>query len=193
MSLTASTMLALGTKAPAFSLPDTDGRTVSSSDFADAKGLLVMFICNHCPFVQHVRQELARFARDYRDSGLGVVGVSSNDTVAFPDDSPERMKEELADAGYVFPYLFDESQSVAKAYQAACTPDFFLFDADMRLVYRGQFDASRPGNDVRVDGADLRAGVDAVLEGRSVAEEQTASSGCDIKWSEGNAPSYVQG
>ena len=193
MALTPSTMVPLGTPAPDFSLPSTDRSTVSLSDFADHDALLVMFICNHCPFVKHDREGLAQFARDYQTSGLAIVGINSNDTVAFPDDSPERMKEEVVDAGYVFPYLFDPTQSVAKGYRAACTPDFFLFDAGMRLVYRGQFDGARPGNDIPVDGRDLRAAVDAVLDRSSVSDDQTASAGCNIKWSEGNAPNYFQG
>ncbi len=190
MPLTPSTMLSLGTEAPAFSLPATSGDVVSSDDFADQKALLVMFICNHCPFVKHIRSGLAQFARDYEKTELAVVGISSNDTVAFPEDDLAHMKEEVEDAGYVFPYLFDETQSVAKAYHAACTPDLFLFDSDRRLVYRGQFDGSRPGNDIPVTGEDLRSAVDAALAGRGIGAEQVPSAGCNIKWIEGNAPQY---
>jgi peroxiredoxin len=182
MARTPSTMLPLGTPAPDFSLPDTDGRIVSRDDFRDAPALLVMFICNHCPYVKHVRDELARLGREYTARGVAVVAISSNDAAAYPDDSPERMREEKADAGYVFPYLYDETQQVAAAYQAACTPDFFLFDARRELVYRGQLDDSRPGNDVPVTGADLRAALDAVLDGRPVAAEQKPSIGCNVKW-----------
>lgn len=190
MVMTASTMLTLGTEAPDFSLPDTTGKTVSLGDFKDKKGLLVMFICNHCPFVKHVRQGIAQFARDYTEKGLGIVAINSNDTDTHPDDSPAKMKEEVDQMGYVFPYLFDETQGVAKAYRAACTPDFFLFDQNGKLAYRGQFDGSRPGNDVPVTGVDLRAAADLVLAGRPVPAEQTPSIGCNIKWREGNAPDY---
>jgi peroxiredoxin len=181
MVRTESTMLPLGTPAPPFSLPDTDGTMVTLDDFHDAKGILVMFICNHCPFVKHVRKELALLARDYRRT-LGIVGINSNDAVAFPDDSPEMMKQEEIDAGYVFPYLFDETQEVARAYHAACTPDFFLFDAERRLVYRGQLDDSRPGSDIPVTGKDLRRAIDALLAGKPVPSEQKPSLGCNIKW-----------
>ena len=178
----ASTMMPLGTSAPDFALPDTDGTTVRRDDFARAPALLVMFICNHCPYVQHVRPELARLGRDYRDRGVGVVAISSNDIERYPDDSPERMKEEKEAAGYTFPYLFDETQEVARAYGAACTPDFFLFDASGSLVYRGQLDDSRPGNDKPVTGRDLRAALDAVLADEPVPGEQQPSIGCGIKW-----------
>ena len=184
-------MVELGTAAPDFRLPDTDGRVVKRDDFADSPALLVMFICNHCPFVQHLRQGLARFAQDYQGSRLAIVAINANDVESYPDDRPEKMAEEKNKAGYLFPYLYDESQSVAKAYRAACTPDFFLYDADRRLVYRGQFDDSRPGNERPVTGADLRAAVDAVLSGRGVAAEQRPSLGCNIKWKAGNAPSYA--
>jgi peroxiredoxin len=186
----ASTMLELGTTAPAFRLPDTDGRIVSSDDFAAARALLVMFICNHCPFVKHVRSELARIGGDYAPRGVAIVAISSNDVAAYPDDSPARMKEEKERAGYPFPYLFDGSQEVAAAYHAACTPDFFLFDADRLLAYRGQLDDSRPGNDVPVTGADLRAALDAVLAGRPVSAPQKPSLGCSIKWKPGNQPGW---
>lgn len=191
MVKTASTMLQLGTRAPEFSLPDIDSSVVSLADFADKKGLLVVFMCNHCPFIKHLRKELADFGNEYQGKGLGVVGISSNDVANYPDDSPEKMVEEAADAGYQFPYLYDESQEVAKAYKAACTPDFFLFDADMTLAYRGQFDDSRPGNDLPVTGADLRAACDLVLAGESVPVEQKPSIGCNIKWIE--APEYFTG
>ena len=185
-----STMLPLGTPAPDFRLPTPDGRLVARDDFADAPALLVMFICNHCPYVKHIRGGLAAFARDYQPRGLAIVGINSNDVAAYPDDRPEKMAEEARAAGYVFPYLYDETQAVAKAYRAACTPDFFLFDRARTLVYRGQFDDSRPGNDRPVTGADLRAAADAVLAGRAVTDEQHPSIGCNIKWKPGNAPQY---
>jgi len=190
MALTPSTMLPLGTPAPDFELPDPDGQRVSRDDFDDAPGLLVIFLCNHCPFVKHIRHELADFAREARKRGLAVVGISSNDVEKYPDDSPEKMKEEARTVGYTFPYLYDGSQEVAKAYRAACTPDFFLFDGDRELVYRGRFDASRPGNDEPVTGEDLRAAVDALLAGRPVPENQIPSAGCNIKWKPGNEPEY---
>jgi peroxiredoxin len=190
MVATPSTMLALGTEAPPFALPDTEDRVVSLEAFRDSPGLVVMFICNHCPFVKHVRAELAQFGRDYLAKDLAVVAISSNDVENYPQDGPIEMKAEAKDAGYTFPYLFDETQDVAKAYRAACTPDFFLFDHEMKLVYRGQFDDSRPGNDLPVTGSDLRAAADAVLEHRPVTEEQKASIGCNIKWKPGNEPEY---
>jgi len=193
MAETPSTMLPLGTPAPDFCLPDTSGKMVSLRDFENAPALLVMFICNHCPFVKHIRKALADFAREYQAKGLAIVGINSNDVVKYPEDSPEKMAEEVRDAGYVFPYLFDETQEVAKAYRAACTPDFFLFDRDRRLVYRGQFDDSRPSNDRPVTGADLRVAVDAVLEGRPVSPDQKPSIGCNIKWKPGNEPDYFFG
>jgi peroxiredoxin len=191
MALTPSTMLELGTKAPDFSLPDTEGNTVSLSDFKDAPSLLVIFLCNHCPYVKHVRHELAKLGREYQGKGLAVVGISSNDVATHPDDSPERMRQEKAEVGYTFPYLYDETQDVAKAYQAACTPDFFVFDGERRLVYRGQLDDSRPGNPIPVTGKDLRAALDAVLAGRPVAEKQRPSMGCNIKWKPGQEPRYA--
>lgn len=191
MVKTASTMLQLGTRAPEFSLSNIDSSVVSLADFADKKGLLVVFMCNHCPFIKHLRKELAEFCNEYQGKGLGVVGISSNDVANYPDDSPEKMVEEATDAGYQFPYLYDESQEVAKAYKAACTPDFFLFDADMTLAYRGQFDDSRLGNDLPVTGADLRAACDQVLAGEPVPVEQKPSIGCNIKWIE--APEYFTG
>jgi len=190
MARTASTMLELGTTAPAFALPDTEGRTVGLDSFATSAGMLVVFLCNHCPFVIHIREELARFSHEYAAKGLAVVGINPNDTAAYPADSPERMAEEKSVAGYAFPYLFDESQEVAKAYRAACTPDFFLFDRNRALVYRGQFDDSRPDNGRPVTGADLRTAANALLAGEDVSTEQTPSVGCSIKWKPGNAPSY---
>jgi peroxiredoxin len=191
MARTPSTMLELGTPAPAFSLPDTvSGRTVALGDFAEAPALLVAFWCNHCPFVKHVESAFVDFAREYADRGLAVVAISSNDVDGYPQDGPGPMKETAAAAGYGFPYLHDATQEVAKAYRAACTPDFFLFDGEHTLVYRGQFDASRPGNDVPVNGADMRAAVEAVLGGRAVPEPQIPSLGCNIKWTPGNEPDY---
>ena len=190
MVATPSTMLELGTRAPDFSLPDTDGRIVSLAEYRDAPALLVMFICNHCPYVQHVRHELARLGKDYLGRGVAIVAINSNDVRAYPDDRPERMKEEKELVGYPFPYLFDESQEVAKAYGAACTPDFYLFDRERRLQYRGQLDDSRPGNQIPVTGKDLRAALDAVLAGGPVSSEQQPSIGCNIKWKPGNAPEY---
>ena len=194
MVKTASTMLPLGTRAPEFSLTNTvDGSTVSLSDFEGRQGLLVIFMCNHCPFVVHLRDALASFAKEYQEKGLSIVGISSNDVSTHPDDGPEKMKAEAADAGYSFAYLYDETQEVAKAYKAACTPDFFLFDNDLSLVYRGQFDDSRPQSGIEVTGADLRAACDAVLAGEETAVEQKPSIGCNIKWKEGNAPEYFTG
>lgn len=182
MALTESSMLPLGTPAPDFALPDTDGTIVRLSDFADQPALLVVFMCNHCPFVKHLREGLAEFAREYTEKGLGMVGISANDASSYPQDGPEEMAREKEEAGYVFPYLYDETQNIARAYAAACTPDFFLFDRKRRLVYRGQFDDSRPGNDHPVTGADLRAAVDAVLAGQPVPDSQKPSIGCNIKW-----------
>jgi len=188
MAETPSRMLPLGTPAPDFALPDTDGRSVTRDSLARAPALLVMFICNHCPFVKHIRGGLARFGRDYAGQGLAIVAINANDVSAYPADSPAKMAEEAKAAGYTFPYLYDESQEVAKAYGAACTPDFFLFDRARKLVYRGQFDASRPSNRVPVTGGDLRAAADAVLAGRPVPGEQRPSIGCNIKWKPGNEP-----
>lgn len=193
MARTPSTMLALGTTAPAFRLPDYDGRLHSLEDFAAQPALLVAFICSHCPFVRHLRKEFAAFAREYAARGLAVVAINSNDVVAYPQDGPDGMRAEAAELGYGFPYLLDESQDVAKAYQAACTPDFFLFDATRRLVYRGQFDDSRPGTERPVTGADLRAAVDALLAGRPPIAEQRPSLGCNIKWRRGHEPAYAAG
>jgi peroxiredoxin len=189
MALTPSTMLPLGTAAPDFKLPDTNGKTVSLADYKNAP-LLVLFICNHCPYVKHIRAGLAQLSRDYAPKGVGIVGINSNDVENYPDDSPARMKEEVKTAGYTFPYLFDETQAVARAYRAACTPDIYLFDQGHKLVYRGQMDDSRPGNGVPVTGKDLRAALDAVLAGKPVSAGQKASMGCNIKWKAGNAPDY---
>jgi peroxiredoxin len=191
MVLTPSTMLPLGTRAPGFVLPDPDGKMHSLANFDGASALLVIFMCNHCPYVIHVAPELARLARAYQERGVAVVGINANNIETHPADAPEKMKEEILQRGYTFPYLFDESQETARAYHAACTPDFFLFDADRRLVYRGQLDDSRPGNDQPVTGADLRAALDAVLAGQPVAENQKPSMGCNIKWKPGNEPTYA--
>jgi len=193
MAATESTMLALGTAAPDFSLPDYNGKLHDLTEFKQAKGLVVAFICNHCPFVKHVRTEFARFARDYQARGVAVVAIVSNDLESYPQDGPAGMKAEAESVGYSFPYLVDATQTVAKAYQAACTPDFYLFDGQQKLVYRGQFDASRPGNGIPVTGADLRAAVDAMLAGRPAVTEQLPSIGCSIKWKAGNAPAYFWG
>jgi peroxiredoxin len=184
MAATESNMLPLGTPAPHFRLPDFNGRIVSLDDFRDAQGLVVAFICNHCPFVRHIRAEFARFAREYQPRGVAVVAINSNDVEAYPQDGPAGMAEEARTAGYSFPYLFDETQQVAKAYQAACTPDLYLFDAARKLVYRGQFDDSRPGRG-EPTGADLRAACDALLAGRPISPEQKPSIGCNIKWKPG--------
>ena len=184
-----STMMPLGTEAPEFSLPDVvSGRTVTLGDFDDRIGLLVMFICRHCPYVTHIRPALAALAREHIDSGLGIVAISANDPNTYPEDAPGALAAEAVEAGYTFPYLFDETQEVAKAYTAVCTPDFFLFDRERRLAYRGQFDSSRPRNDVPVTGQDLRAAIDSVLDGREVSGDQRPSVGCGIKWRPGNEP-----
>ena len=191
MVKTPSTMSPLGTSAPDFSLPDPgSGEMVSLGDWSEAPALLVMFLSNHCPFVKHIADQLAEFGRDYAKRGLAIVAINANDVANYPADSPERMVAEVSLRGYTFPYLFDESQEVAKAFAAACTPDFFLFDADRRLVYRGQFDASRPGNDEPITGRDLRKACDAVLRGEIPSGEQVPSIGCNIKWKAGNAPDY---
>lgn len=182
MAATESRMLALGTIAPEFALPDTvSGKTVRLSDLT-GEAFFVMFLCNHCPFVKHVRAELAKIGREYAPKGVVCVAISSNDVANYPQDGPELMKKEAKEAGYAFPYLYDETQGVARAYQAACTPDFYIFDADKRLVYRGQLDDSRPGNGVPVTGRDVRAALDAVLAGRKPSETQKPSIGCNIKW-----------
>jgi thiol-disulfide isomerase/thioredoxin len=181
----------LGTPTPEFSLPDAvTGKTVSLSDFADRKALLVMFICNHCPYVRHIRPGLASLARDYAKQDIAIVAICSNDVTTHPDDSPDKMAAEARAHGYAFPYLYDESQETAKAYAAACTPDFFLFGPDRGLVYRGQLDGARPGNGVPVTGKDLRAAIDAVLGDRPAPKDQKPSLGCNIKWKPGNEPSY---
>ncbi len=191
MVATPSTMTPLGSALPHFTLPEPySGRRISASDFQSAPGLLVMFLSNHCPFVKHVAGALASFGREYQGRGLAIVAINANDVSRYPDDSPDAMVGEVDRRGYTFPYLFDETQAVAKAFGAACTPDFFLYGATGRLVYRGQFDASRPSLDVPVTGADLRAACDAVLAGESPDAEQIPSIGCNIKWREGNAPDY---
>ncbi len=192
MAATNSTMLELGTEAPAFRLPSATGGTVSLEDYPDASAFVVMFICNHCPFVKHVRDGLVKLADDYQAKGVAVVAINSNDWSAYPDDSPEMMEKEAREFGYPFAYLYDETQEVAKAYRAACTPDFYVFDARRKLVYRGQLDASRPGNDVPVSGKDLRAALDALLSGESGVSEQRPSLGCNIKWRPGNEPDYYK-
>jgi peroxiredoxin len=185
-------MLALGTPLPRFQLPDLNGTNVSPDDFADAPALLIAFICHHCPFVTHIRQGFAQFVREYQARGLAVIGINSNDVEAFPEDGPAGMRQEAAAAGYTFPYLFDESQDVAKLFKAACTPDLYLFDTARRLVYRGRFDESRPRTvpPMPVTGRDIRAAVDAVLTGRPVPSDQKNSVGCNIKWKPGHAPEY---
>lgn len=189
----ASVMLPLGTAAPPFALRDVvSGQTYSLDSFAGKPALLVMFLCRHCPYVQHVQHEIAKIGRDYADSGLGILAISSNDPAQYPDDAPERLKELAQRLGFRFPLCFDETQEVAKAYKAACTPDFFLFDADRRLVYRGQLDDSRPGNRLPVTGRDLRAAIDAALAGKPIDKDQKPSIGCSIKWKPGNAPAYAQ-
>ncbi len=193
MARTPSTMLELGTRAPSFRLPDCDGRLHGLDDFAAAPALLVVFMCEHCPFVRHIRGVLAAFTREYASRGLATVAINANDLEKYPEDGPDAMRREQTELGYVFPYLIDASQSVAKAYHAACTPDFFLFDRDRRLVYRGQFDGSRPGNAVPVTGEDLRVAVDALLAGGPLPAEQRPSLGCNIKWKQGNAPDYFAG
>jgi len=190
MVKTASTMLPLGTRAPDFSLVNVDGRTVALADYDGSSALLVIFMCNHCPFVKHVASELTRLGHEYQSRGVAIVGISSNDVSGYPADSPEQMIHEAELQGYSFAYLYDETQEVAKAYKAACTPDFFLFDGEQKLVYRGQLDSSRPGNGIPVTGEDLRRAIDAVLAGQAVSREQTPSIGCNIKWKEDCEPDY---
>jgi len=190
MVATVSTMLPLGTKAPDFALPDTKGKTVSLSDFKDASALLVIFMCNHCPFVKHIIDELAKLVKQYQKKGVAVVGINSNDIEAYPEDSPDNMAKLAKEKGLTFPFLYDETQKAALAYRAACTPDFFLFDKAGSLVYRGQMDDSRPGNNIPVTGKDLKAALDAILEGRQAPEKQKPSIGCNIKWKQGNEPEY---
>lgn len=183
MAFTESTMLPLGTQAPDFELPDTiSGKTYRLSDLKSDKATVVMFLCNHCPYVIHVNPEIVRLAKEYQDKGVAFVGISSNDVENYPQDGPEKMKEHAAEVGYNFPYLYDETQEVARAYDAACTPDFYLFDGDMKLVYRGRLDDSRPKNDNPLTGKDLRTAIDLVLAGKPVPERQYPSGGCNIKW-----------
>lgn len=191
MALTASTMLPLGTQAPDFHLPDVvSGKSISLATFADKKALLVMFICQHCPFVKHVKAELAQLGKDYIPNDLAIVGISANDVNKYPADAPEFLKQMATEVGFNFPLCYDETQEIAKAYTAACTPDFFIFDAEGKLVYRGQLDDSRPSNDKPVTGGDLRAAIEAVLAGKPLASEQKPSIGCNIKWKPGNEPNY---
>lgn len=191
MALTPSTMLDLGTEAPDFRLPDVvSGKTISLATFTGKKALLVMFICRHCPYVQHVKEELARLGKDYAKKDIGIVAISANDVANYPDDAPDQLKAMAKELGFTFPFCYDEGQETAKAYTAACTPDFFLFDANRTLVYRGQLDDGRPGNNKPVTGRDLRAAIDAVLAGKPVHPKQMPSVGCNIKWKTGNAPSY---
>ena len=193
MALTPSTMLPLGTPAPDFSLPDVvSGQNVSLSDFDDKKAFLVMFICRHCPYVQHVKSELARIGKDYKDKDIEIVAISSNDINVYPEDASDSLSEMAKEEGFNFPYLFDETQEVAKSYTAACTPDLFLFDKDRKLVYRGQIDDSRPGNNVPVTGKNLRSAIDAVLSDKEVDPNQKPSMGCSIKWKKGNEPDYFE-
>lgn len=190
--MTVSAMLQLGTKAPDFSLSDVvSGKTISLSDFAGKKALLIMFICKHCPFVQHVKHEIAKIGNEYMTKGVGVMAISSNDATAYPEDSPEGLQEMSRELSFAFPYVYDESQEVAKAYTAACTPDIFIFDNKQELVYRGQIDDSRPSNGLPVTGKDLREALDAVLSGKEISSMQKPSMGCGITWKEGNEPSYV--
>ncbi|BAZ07086.1 thioredoxin family protein [Calothrix sp. NIES-3974] len=194
MVLTASTMLGLGTSAPDFQLADvTSGEIISLASFADKKALLVMFICRHCPFVKHIQTELAKLGNDYFATGLGIVAISANDASKYPDDAPESLKQMAAELGFKFPLCYDQTQEIAKLYTAACTPDFFLFDAQRKLVYRGQLDGSRPSNDIPVTGEDLRKAIDATLADEAVSSEQKPSIGCNIKWIPGNEPSYFHG
>ncbi|MBD2360386.1 thioredoxin family protein [Anabaena minutissima FACHB-250] len=191
MVLTASTMLPLGTKAPDFHLPEVvSGETISLATFADKKVLLVMFICRHCPFVKHIQNELTKLGEDYRTSDLAIAAISSNDAAKYPDDAPDSLKALALEQGWQFPLCYDETQATAKAYTAACTPDFFVFDSDRKLVYRGQLDDSRPSNGKPVTGTDLRAAIDTVLAGKPITTEQKPSIGCNIKWKPGNEPSY---
>ena len=191
MVKTLSTMLDLGTPAPDFSLADVvRGDTISLNTFMGKKALVVMFICRHCPFVKHIQHELARIGRDYHEKDVGIVAISSNDAESFPEDSPSSLKEMAEELGFEFPFCYDENQKMAKAYAAACTPDFYLFDKSRRLVYRGQLDDSRPGNSVAVTGRDLREALNAVLSDQAVNEDQKPSIGCNIKWKEGNEPDY---
>jgi peroxiredoxin len=191
MALKESTMLALGTPMPSFALPDVRSQEIINPEtFQNKSALLVMFICRHCPYVVHVQEELTKLARDYQEKDLGILGISSNDVTGYPADAPPRLKEMAEQLGWQFPYCFDETQAVAKAFTAVCTPDFFLFDRQRHLVYRGQLDESRPGNGKRVTGQDLRVALDAVLSGQPVSSQQRPSAGCNIKWKPGNEPNY---
>jgi peroxiredoxin len=192
MAAVTSIMLPLGTEAPTFQLPDIQGKTISISDFRDAPALLVVFMCNHCPYVKHIRESLVELVKEYQAKGVAVVAINANDVDAYPDDSPELMARDAETYGYTFPYLYDQTQQVARAYKAACTPDFFLFDRDRRLVYRGQIDSSRPGNDKPLSGEDLRAALEAVLAGGRISPQQKPSMGCNIKWKPGNEPDYFK-
>jgi peroxiredoxin len=193
MALTPSRMVPLGTKAPNFSLPDVvSGKKVSLENFSDKKVLLVMFICRHCPYVQHVKKELAKLGKDYAQKSAGIVAISSNDVSKYPDDAPLRLKEMAEELSFNFPFCYDESQEVAKSYSATCTPDFFLFDQERKLVYRGQMDDSRPDNGKPVNGRDLRNAMDAVLSGQPVSANQKPSMGCNIKWKTGKEPAYAR-
>jgi len=192
MTITVSKMLALGTSSPDFGLPDTQGNIVSLADFKETPALLVIFMCNHCPFVKHIISDLVELIKEYQAKGVAVVGINSNDVANFPEDNPAKMAKVAKKAGFTFPYLFDESQAVAKAYRATCTPDFFLFDKETKLVYRGQMDDSRPGNDIPVTGLDLIKTMNAVLAGRDISIEQKPSMGCNIKWKNGNEPEYAK-
>jgi len=190
MVQTASRMLALGTEAPNFSLPTPDGLYVTRDDVAGSMGLLVMFICNHCPYVVHVCDQIAKIGKEYSSKGIGVVAISANDVGNYPDDSPEKMAAFATENNFTFPYLYDELQDVAKEYSAACTPDFFLFDGALKLVYRGQLDGSRPKNDIPITGGDMRSALDALLSGARIPDDQIPSLGCNIKWKAGNEPTY---
>ena len=191
MALTPSTMLELGTSAPNFRLPDVvSNQTISLSDFQGKKALLVMFICRHCPFVKHVQSEIAKIGKDYTPKDVGIIAISSNNIETHPDDAPGKLKAMASELGFNFPYCYDATQGVAKSYTAACTPDFFLFNSEFKLVYRGQLDDSRPGNNKPLNGSDLRAALDAVLAGKTVSEKQQPSIGCNIKWKPGNEPAY---
>jgi len=192
MAVIASTMLPLGTSAPYFNLPDTQDRLVSIDDFKHSKALLVVFMCNHCPFVKHILKDFVKLVKEYQPKGVAVVGINSNDVESFPEDSPSMMKKLVKEMDFTFPYLYDENQEVAKKYRAACTPDFFLFDGERKLVYRGQMDDSRPGNNIPITGSDLRAAINAVLTGNQVSKRQKPSMGCNIKWKTGNEPDYAK-
>ncbi len=192
MVLTPSTMQELGMKAPDFTLPDPAGERYSLEDFSISKGLLIIFMCNHCPYVQHIRQKLVAKIREYQEQGITVVAINSNDYAAYPDDNPENMELEAQRYGYTFPYLVDEQQLAAKLYGAACTPDFFLFDQQQKLVYRGQFDSARPGNSDPITGADLSSAIEQLIAGKPVTQEQRPSMGCNIKWKPGNEPGYFK-